>query len=517
MKITVENCFSLPSFKDAKVLTSDRLANRDIKRVSVLEATSPEDMREIKKSEGMVLITGFFSMRDDVNRQCQMVNELSRLGVVAIVVVRVGEIVKKIDQKLIDCCENNNIILISIGSSKDFDKSVLIDEMTKLLYYGDSLSIGAGLATNATLEILNFTKYDNFEEAVKGAAIENDFQFVLFSKEFNPVLVVETQQITTIEKAVVVAKEMAVESRENGYSTAEVDGIHTYWGSIQVQGEKHYILIVDNKNKYTVDEMMRLADLVKVSMGVWGYQPAIDKKAEFIRSLQKGHSKKAHILSKEIDFEPDKILSVFLIKEGNEGESQTLIDRYCENMGIAVLKFIENNNVYGVLVGESKDGICTDLYRLLRSNTNSVVAHVIGVGGIQNAIESFSLINEIMPYAIVVFSKKRTLSKYDLTFVRNARKLFVGGGPIKKNYIDFLEPLKINSGAKAQGLIDTLEVFMLDSDMNMKKTAEIMNIHSNTVQYRLKKINSLLGADVVSKRVAPGISMALAITRLEKM
>ena len=48
------------------------------------------------------------------------------------------------------------------------------------------------------------------------------------------------------------------------------------------------------------------------------------------------------------------------------------------------------------------------------------------------------------------------------------------------------------------------------------KTAEFMGIHTNTVQYRLKKINEILGAEITGNRVIPGLTIALALQRLEE-
>ena len=43
-----------------------------------------------------------------------------------------------------------------------------------------------------------------------------------------------------------------------------------------------------------------------------------------------------------------------------------------------------------------------------------------------------------------------------------------------------------------------------------------MDIHTNTVQYRLKKINEMLGVEITGNRVIPGLTMALALKRLER-
>ena len=53
--------------------------------------------------------------------------------------------------------------------------------------------------------------------------------------------------------------------------------------------------------------------------------------------------------------------------------------------------------------------------------------------------------------------------------------------------------------------------------MTSSKTAEFMGIHANTVQYRLKKINEMLGVEITGNRVLPGLTMALALKRLERV
>ena len=51
--------------------------------------------------------------------------------------------------------------------------------------------------------------------------------------------------------------------------------------------------------------------------------------------------------------------------------------------------------------------------------------------------------------------------------------------------------------------------------MNNSKTAAMMDIHTNTVQYRLKKINEMLGVEISGNRIISGLSIALALRRLE--
>lgn len=91
-------------------------------------------------------------------------------------------------------------------------------------------------------------------------------------------------------------------------------------------------------------------------------------------------------------------------------------------------------------------------------------------------------------------------------------------GYIKKNYLELLEVFKQMGENKGKQLLDTLETFVLDAGMNSGKTADFMDIHTNTVQYRLKKINELFGrVEITGNRVIPGLTIALALKRLERV
>ena len=70
--------------------------------------------------------------------------------------------------------------------------------------------------------------------------------------------------------------------------------------------------------------------------------------------------------------------------------------------------------------------------------------------------------------------------------------------------MELLEPFKEAGENKGRQLLETLETFVLDAGMNSGKTAEFMGIHTNTVQYRLKKINEMLGVEITGNRVIPG-------------
>ena len=106
-----------------------------------------------------------------------------------------------------------------------------------------------------------------------------------------------------------------------------------------------------------------------------------------------------------------------------------------------------------------------------------------------------------------------------MVLVSNCINIQVQGGYIKKNYLDLLDAFNKEMGEnKAKQLLETLETFVIDAGMNSGKTSQFMGIHTNTVQYRLKKINEVLGADYNGETaLIPGLTIALALKRLEKV
>ena len=62
---------------------------------------------------------------------------------------------------------------------------------------------------NTITYLLNFEKYSSFVQALEETAISNDFQVVLLSDDFNPLITVETRHQITVDEAVRVGRELA--------------------------------------------------------------------------------------------------------------------------------------------------------------------------------------------------------------------------------------------------------------------------------------------------------------------
>ncbi|MEG0157096.1 MAG: helix-turn-helix domain-containing protein, partial [Anaerovoracaceae bacterium] len=325
----------------------------------------------------------------------------------------------------------------------------------------------------------------------------------------------------TIAEAIRLGKEKSMEKQSAVYTMIDVNGVLTYWGPVMIQGTKYFMFIVDNEDSYSAAEITKLAEIIELAMGMWKYTPERDVRAEFIKALRRGNMSLAYSLRDEVDIDADEILSVFFGKGIETGTGLKMMDEFEEKKNLKIMKISEDNETYGIILGKEKDdqakGNCIALYQELKSDKSIRLFHVTGIEGIEGAGDAYRLIGEAWSFVQNVFPYKRVFTKYELALVSNCINIQLQGGYIKKNYMELLEPFKHAGESKGRQLLDTLETFVLDAGMNSGKTAEFMGIHTNTVQYRLKKINDVLGVEITGNRVIPGLTIALALKRLERV
>lgn len=520
MKVTVADCLALDAFKGAQVLAGKLNLSNDVKAISVLDACDIEDVSLHQGDEAEILLTGFLGVREDVAKQCSIVREAAKRGCAALAVYYVGKAIKKLDAQVIETAEKEMLPLIVMPENAGYSQA--ITEVMDRVLYGDNFR--NSLISNTVFHLLNFEKHSNFQSAVKEAAINNDFQLIILSEDFNPILTVETRHKTTIAEAIKLGRERNVEGDSKVYTMIDVNGVLTYWGPVTINNDKYYMFIVDNEDSYTAGEITKLAEIIELAMGMWKYTPERDAKAEFIKALIRGNKSLAYTLKDEAKISGDDILSVFFSKGiGQEAESQIFAE-FEKEADLNIMKITEGDETYGMILTYDEEGAsptvrnsCAQLFEKLKGNKKARIFHVTGLNGIEGAGDAYRLISESWSFVQNVFPYKRVFTKYELTLVSNCINIQIQGGFVKKNYIELLEPFKEAGENKGKQLLETLETFVLDAGMNSGKTADFMGIHTNTVQYRLKKINEMLGVEITGNRVIPGLTMALALKRIERV
>lgn len=517
MKVTVKDCLQLPVFKKASVIGGTRGLENRVSAISFLETGNLDFGRGTIHKKGEMILSASFPELLDEEEQIQLIRKLSEGGESALILLASNLTQQKWPQKVIDFSEEKNFPLITIPAEAEIAYADVIDAVMEKVLYGDNFA--NRLISNTIFHLLNFEKHSNFQSAAREAAINNNFQMVILSEDFNPIFSVETRHQTTIAEAIRAGIERDVD-KSAVYTRIDINGALTYWGPVTINGEKHYMFIVDNEDSYSPGEIAKLAEILEIAMGMWKYSPIKDAKAEFIKALRRGNKSLAYCLKDEAVAEGDEILSVFCISGIERDDCMKRITAFEKRTGYEVLKIHEGDEIFGmILEGDNintKES-CTELYQELQYGESIMIFHVSGVDGLEGCSDAYQLINEAWPFIQYIFPHKNVFSKYELALASNCINISIKSDTVKKNYMDLIAPFKAAKEGKGKQLLETLEIFVLDAGMNTSKTAKMMNIHTNTVQYRLKRIREILQADMMGTTIMPGLTVALAVERIEKI
>lgn len=513
----------LDAFGGCTVLSCHDNLERRVRTVSVLDETDLAMGVERNGIKEQMVITHFWSSRGDVSEQIKAVQGLGAKEISALVVYLSEMGVSAIDQQVIDAAEKAGLPLITILDDGNVTYSMLIEEVLDKILYGHNYS--DNILNNTIYHLLNFEKHSSFPFALREAAVNNGYQVVLLTEEFNPILTVETRHVVSIEDAVQNARKQDV-FQQSTFTRVEIQGVVTYWGSIEIKNARYILMIVDNEDNYSAVEMTKLAETIQLAIGMWKYTPERDSRAEFIKSAVRGDLSFCHTLLDESGLRGMQFPSAFLIKDIDENELFDILTDFRNRFGFSTLTVNEENETYGIVYSEdgqdkgiSVKNACLQMYDELKSGRKDArIFHITGIESLESVVEGFKLINRTGKFIEKVFPYKRVFSKYEISMVCDCIYMHTSSPALKKMYLELLEPFEREVSAnKGRMLLDTLSTFVLDAGMNSNKTAEFMNIHNNTVQYRLKKANEILGAEMTANRVIPGLTMALAIKRLEEI
>lgn len=516
MKVTVKDCLELPVFKKAVIKTGAQgMANR-VSAISFLEAEKEEAVRVDRYRKDEMVLSSHFCNRS-IEEQKLILKALSEAGEAAIVLFPAGETLPEIEPDVANLSEQLKFPIIFISPDSDATYADVINEVMETVHYGDNF--GNRLISNTIFHLLNFEKHSNFQSAAREAAINNNFQMVILSEDFNPIFSVETRHRTTIAEAIRAGIERDVD-KSMVYTKIDINGALTYWGPVTINNENHYMFIVDNEDSYSPGEIAKLAEILEIAMNMWKYSPVKDAKAELIKALRRGNKSLAYSLKDEAEVAGEDIVSVFCVSGVEKDDCLKIITSFEKKTGFEVLKIHEGDEIYGMILEKDKmkyQDSCIGLYQQIQDAGASMVFHVTGVAGIEGSADAYLLINEAWPFIQYIFPHQNLFSKYELALASNCINISIKGDSVKKNYMDLIAPFKAAGESKGKQLLETLEIFILDAGMNTSRTAKMMNIHTNTVQYRLKRIKELLQADMMGTTITPGLTVSLAIERIEKI
>ena len=98
MKVTVADCLELDAFAKAKVVAAKVNLTNEVKSISVLDASSEDELCFYEGDKTEILLTGFAGVQEDADAQCRILHHIATRGYAALAVYHSGGLVAKTDR-----------------------------------------------------------------------------------------------------------------------------------------------------------------------------------------------------------------------------------------------------------------------------------------------------------------------------------------------------------------------------------------------------------------------------------
>ena len=536
MSVTIAELMKLPSLSMAGIVAGAAGLNRIVSSISVLECMdagllSDELFRNDEFYGGEIVISSFVNARDDVDVQCSAVRRLHEGGEVGLILFYVGTFMPGIDRRLISLCNELGFPLICMPEKRmDFRYSeVITDVMTAIIkdrskdtyFVGEMLERLASLPvrqktmdsvlrllsdrlgasfflTDEKMELLNCATWPRagkvdfrmikscYQEKIK--ALPSGSRMVRLDDPVS-VIACSIHDPDNAAMCLIMVKEQELISETSARQAAEVVRLFT-----SIWGQGHGNVGIEELVKAILNDeqikMRRLAEIFNINIAAINHMIMI--------MIMSGRNENGTL--------PEPVQQTI------EQVSGEVLDRHYEismfgNYRDHCLLFTGNANDR-----ESSQLILKYLYEQIRQAADDII--LISCPGLENAADvrnSFLLCREFVRQTRSIYPDRQVITIQEVRFAKRCHEILSRG---EESVSEILKPLRLLDREVQKELYDTLEVYLLDAEMNIARTAECLFVHKNTIKYRVANLNKLFHCQISKMPEAYELYQAVAVNRL---
>ena len=518
MSVTILDIMHLPSLQEARIVAGMNGINRSIASVSVLEAAAAKDLDIDLPGHATnygqeIILTAFVAYRDSVDAQCEAIHALHKEGEAGIIIFYVGSILPSIDPRVIDLANELEMPIIVMPEGRlDLRYSDVICEImeaiindrrensyftTEVIERISHLGTSQRSINNAVAIIRDRVQcsiylMDELGRMLNMAEWPNGRN--LPADKFYTTLTNDTAQITGVQEVYIDGKTYL----------ADIE-------TIQSTGSILYMLVVKEKGSLTQESCKQIKYIIKTYINLWTENYGQLDTKQLVSSIINDEPEKMRHIANAIKINVDNLSCAyfFYLKDGSHEficlqKMREIIKDFISVYKNTFLTDIFDDTVI-VFADRRRERIDDDLPNLL---------HELEVRGLLCCViinDTFETTQDVKHAYWAFQNYKKEIS------ILFPRKQVVTGGEVS-----VVGRAKDNANTSSMSLADqlltqkreadlmtTLEVYMLDADRSMQRTADYMNVHKNTIKYRLKCIEETIGAyDITADELLAGTDTA---------
>jgi DNA-binding PucR family transcriptional regulator len=512
MSLKISDMMKLPCLQQASVVGGKNGLEKTVSTVSVLEYTNADDLQEslfnsIEMLGGELIITCFAEIRDDVNAQCLTLKRLSAVGEVGLVLFYVGIVMKKVDKRL-----------IKLADELAFPIILMPEDKGKLRY-------------SEVIGDVMFALFQNqmSETQFKDDILERISRLPFYQRSIENVLRLLSDRVKAsllVTDASDDLLNMACYPRSLDLDAADILNEKKYSAQRTVRttiGSRLNVYVVKLDGAISADDTAQIADVLRMSVNMWNQSHTEMVLPELVKAILQDEPIKMRRIAAAFNIDIESIHSMFLITP-IDGDIATfdkaisvfkaevkpicntiITDIYNQDI-VAFIDTPRNSDLPSVAEALSET--------LEREGIPAIITLCLNLSDSSQVRRVYLTSSNSLATARLIYPFRKVFTHHDMTFADECRAILEQGEQIVRVNTSLLDCLKTDDPAFTADLLETLTVYLLDSDSNMRDCAERLFIHLNSVKYRIRRAGELFSFKVGHLPETLEVYRAVALIRL---
>lgn len=533
MSITVADCLKLPSLREAKVVAGAGGVNRDVSCVSVLEHV---DLLMLEK-EGFflgsqIIISALASIKDDVEAQCKLIQLLSDSGEVGLVLYYVGIFIKDIDPKVILLADELDFPLIMMPPNRyNHRYSDFISEAMYAIVNNQrqETSIVSGMID----QIAHLKPHNrNIETVLRLLSDRLRCSLLLADRKGNICAFAswpfgaewKEDELNSIID-LWLSDPQFNESVEMHINDADV---RVYCTTLNIERLKGFFLAgIDENGTLNNSHLLQIEETLLLVSTIWENTFTAEDTDILLEAILNDRPREMQRIAQALHIDITSFDTIWILYESKKSDGSTEND--IERLSAKLAAFLRGNRKTALVdvfkdyvvafINSSSNPFAEFPQEFINEIQSQEQNHLFLFSGVwrqhestEEVREAFLLMEENIKTACVLYPHQSIFTDHELRFAQTCREILEGGEIELKNATKVLDPLLLDEAGK--DVLDTLMVFLLDCQGNILETANQLFVHKNTVKYRIKKSERLLGMDLLKMPEMINVYTALAVMRI---
>lgn len=531
MSITIKDLLQLPSLTQAEVIAGNKGLSHIVSSISVLEYAQPSCLQDelFQHNEfqgGEIVISALISIKEDVEAQCACIKRLHEAGEVGLILYYVGIFLPDIDERLIKLADALSFPLICMPKHRmDLRYSEVIQEVMEWILKDrkedtyivvDMLDRIAALpahqrSMDSVLRLLSDRFHASYYLIDSSYHVLNE---AAWPKKAN----IEWETLLPI---------IIKQSIREGMVSHQINDHQLYLTQVPIynEGNTMALWIIKENAIIEADLLKQMQEILQLFVNIWSQQHGAVRHEELIRAILNDEPAKMRRLADILNISVSEIHSMWVIKTMNTTQKQQtlltlqrLSEEFLHQHYQLVISSIMEDTLVIFMAEEiikGNEGILKDLFveELHQHALHALVCGSYTLVDTTSVRHAYMDIQTYLETAVQLYPKHTYLSLKEVQYAKQVRQHIDEGEEHIQNILSILQFTARDEHQK-QELLDTLAAYLLDGDMRMQKTAELLFVHKNTVKYRIHLLQEKLHSPIDKLPEALDYYLACALRRL---